>query len=624
MHLSRRFSLLCCLALIALLAAPAATAELAVSDAAAAVAPEDVDDLVKQVKKEKDKTDPQVFKAIARHGDLIALKGLEKAAGYLKSQLATNNVYGAMLDFRGKGEVEEKALDVLLKVARKHKREEHQRAATRALTMFGPKAHEGLRLIAETHKDPEVRARAVQAIVEPLAAENSTDAAQLLIDNARLRFAGQRAGIEQALRAMQGEELNALFGRHVEDSGLELELRLLLFEVLADREDPQVDDLVLDLMNAKDGQLLVRAVEAAGARRLAEARPYLLKLGDSREDHIARAAIFSLGQIMGQDGAWQEDVFGYAGAKRSAQRMGAAAALGLLRNGTALARLHEMLRDPERNVRIEALQSTGNLRQRESIPVLIQRLGVERGRIHQRVATILRLFTGLDLGSQPVAWQRWWDKEGEAFPLPTYEEALKAEQERDEKRSKDRSRATFYGLQVVSDRVVFVLDVSGSMERPARGRGDRTSSNPRGSSTRLAVAQEEIRRVLTAFPNGNWFNLIFFAGGIQSWLDELEEMDDDTREEAIEYLYRQRAGGGTAIYDALERAFEDEQIDTIYLLSDGDPSAGKIIDPGRIRFEVQRWNAIRKVQINTISIGQASQLLRWLAQDTGGEYVEVR
>ena len=58
------------------------------------------------------------------------------------------------------------------------------------------------------------------------------------------------------------------------------------------------------------------------------------------------------------------------------------------------------------------------------------------------------------------------------------------------------------------------------------------------------------------------------------------------------------------------------------LLSDGDPTAGSVIDPRLIRERIARLNRTRKVQIHCISIGKPSPFLRALAKENGGAYTE--
>jgi hypothetical protein len=104
----------------------------------------------------------------------------------------------------------------------------------------------------------------------------------------------------------------------------------------------------------------------------------------------------------------------------------------------------------------------------------------------------------------------------------------------------------------------------------------------------------------------------------------LIEMDDSLREDSVLYVEGLRAAGGTNVYEGLAAAFEDEYVDTIYLLTDGDPSAGAITDPLALREEVERWNSVRGIRIHCISVGKASPLLSGIADDSGGDYTEVK
>ena len=216
--------------------------------------------------------------------------------------------------------------------------------------------------------------------------------------------------------------------------------------------------------------------------------------------------------------------------------------------------------------------------------------------------------TGLDLGRTPARWQAWWRAEGATFELPSYEDALLAEQARNRNHDRGGTRSSFYGLEIVSKRVCFILDISGSM-----------------MGARIEAAKGELTAALERYPEGDLFNIIFYSTDVFPWRDKLVEMTKRNRTGSLEYVGRQTAAGGTAIYDALEAAFDDPLIDTIYLLSDGIPSAGKIVDPAGIRQEVARWNTARKVRIHTISLGgQGAKLLRWLSKDSGGRFKVVR
>jgi hypothetical protein len=101
-------------------------------------------------------------------------------------------------------------------------------------------------------------------------------------------------------------------------------------------------------------------------------------------------------------------------------------------------------------------------------------------------------------------------------------------------------------------------------------------------------------------------------------------MGEKTRKAAQGFVSRQEPDGYTAVYDALKLAFEDKRVDTLYLLSDGNPYQGTIDDPEQIRAEVKRWNSTRHLKIHCVSLGGDILLLKNLAQDTGGEFRTVR
>ena len=135
-------------------------------------------------------------------------------------------------------------------------------------------------------------------------------------------------------------------------------------------------------------------------------------------------------------------------------------------------------------------------------------------------------------------------------------------------------------------------------------------------------AAKELEKALRGLSPGTLFNLVFFDSGVDPWRDELIEHEERSLAAAVEFANAQRAAGGTNIYDALILAFEDERVDTLYLMSDGDPTSGQITDPERILERIRQLNRTRKLEINAISIGKASAFLRRLAEQNGGVYVE--
>ena len=129
-------------------------------------------------------------------------------------------------------------------------------------------------------------------------------------------------------------------------------------------------------------------------------------------------------------------------------------------------------------------------------------------------------------------------------------------------------------------------------------------------------------RLLTATP-ANTDPCTGFEETVKALSRKTLVMNKSNRAKALRFVHDQYAIGSTALYPALQLAFADPLVDTVYLLSDGAPTVGEITDIEEIRAEVARWNAARHVKIHGISMGQDSTLLQWLCEDTGGTYKRV-
>jgi Mg-chelatase subunit ChlD len=131
-------------------------------------------------------------------------------------------------------------------------------------------------------------------------------------------------------------------------------------------------------------------------------------------------------------------------------------------------------------------------------------------------------------------------------------------------------------------------------------------------------------RVVEALPATHLVNLIAYETQVEALWDELQKLDPDNREKLLKTARGLPLGGGTNIFDALERAFADPKVDTIYLLTDGQPSAGRVRATDDILEEVRRWNRTRQIVVHCIGLGIDSDLLKRLAKETGGSYKYVR
>ena len=80
-------------------------------------------------------------------------------------------------------------------------------------------------------------------------------------------------------------------------------------------------------------------------------------------------------------------------------------------------------------------------------------------------------------------------------------------------------------------------------------------------------------------------------------------------------MRKRRPKGGTELFLGLNKALRDKQVDTIFVLSDGQVRAGHTILDA-----VEALNGDRRIAIHCVAIGTDSLLLRHLAAQNGGRY----
>jgi hypothetical protein len=249
-------------------------------------------------------------------------------------------------------------------------------------------------------------------------------------------------------------------------------------------------------------------------------------------------------------------------------------------------------------VRLAAAEALRGVRVREAVPPLIERLDREESaRVREAIAETLFSLTGQDLLDAADAWRAWWRDHGATFEVPATPPKRKADE--------GGTVARFYGLPVRTERVCFVLDRSDSMEGIARG-----------GRTKLQVAVEELEAAVKRLPDRARVNVVLFDTEIESWKKSLVPLTDSNRAALRGFVEKQTPNGLTNVYDALEAALLTEGVDSIFLLSDGSPTAGEPrtgSSSPRAAEPTRRMRSYRRR-------GHDSDLLRRLAEENGGRY----
>jgi hypothetical protein len=272
-------------------------------------------------------------------------------------------------------------------------------------------------------------------------------------------------------------------------------------------------------------------------------------------------------------------------------------------------------------------------------------------------------------------WRNYWEPRKASF------RPITGEPPKEQHSTSERARPTFFGSEIKSNRLAFVIDTSGSMEAadPAQN-GDPAP----GSRVRMERAKQQLTAVIDLLPEDTRFTIISYSGalfqgggpggqlppgtpedgplpptlgGIE-WLKVFKpriiQANARGKAEAKDWVSKLQANGATFTYNALRTAFEVEGIDTIILLSDGVPTeldrkANAPMTTEKILEEIQGLNRFRRLRIDTFGFdagggggagpghggsrggprggggaGSLGQFMQDLATQNGGTYTQIQ
>ena len=281
-----------------------------------------------------------------------------------------------------------------------------------------------------------------------------------------------------------------------------------------------------------------------------------------------------------------------------------------------------LLSEPSWPLEKSAVEALRVLHEAAAIPPLIAMLArQDLGALRSDVHAALRSLTGERHGPYAEPWATWWADAQATFEMPRRPLPLSVI-------FAPERGLTFYGITTFSRRVCFALDASGSMaelDPSARGRA--------GAASKLSVARREALAALGALDEGSRFTVLLFRRGVERLAGGVLRLDAGTRAQARKLLDAAEPDDVTNLYDALAEAFAlagatgpalgDPPIDTVFLLTDGRPSAGALTDPEAILAAVRAWHRAVPLVVHCVGIGDHDEdLLRGIAEATGGRYVK--
>jgi len=328
--------------------------------------------------------------------------------------------------------------------------------------------------------------------------------------------------------------------------------------------------------------------------------------------------------------------------------------LGACRREESLPVLLGALEAKEWQVRVAAIEGLRTLGNDGAVRPLVLRLREETGRLRGDILDALQALTKQKFGLDVELWLRWleeWEKRGPDAKAEDVQ-APKAKGGA----SSVAQEPTYYGIKILSEKVVFVIDLSLSMKdpveidkrklmgesrarTPADGEKKPEKKGPRFEDTikwwkikcGLDLAKAQFVFALGQLDRKQSFDIVTFSDEAIAWQGKLIKATPMARASAANFVENLEVIGKTNSFAALELAFNlsgpgkskrdyRSGADTIFFLTDGAPSIGKYIRPEDILAEIRRMNTTRRIKIHVIGLNVNVPFLRNLAKQNGGIY----
>lgn len=253
-----------------------------------------------------------------------------------------------------------------------------------------------------------------------------------------------------------------------------------------------------------------------------------------------------------------------------------------------------------------------------AVEFLIEIAAKFRGQLRFETVQHLARLTGQNFGGFSDQWTTWWKDQAATFQISAERAAAAPAVS-----SLTVARIPwpdplpeFFGVPVYANRVVFVIDRSGSMRSSIDG------------VTRLKEATTQLEKSVEALDKYSYFNIFAYNSDVLPFMMELVQAEDINKRAARTFAYRLMPEKKTASYDALYSGLRaDPNLEAMYFLSDGEPTTGRIVDMPTIVHSITAENALQRTSIFTLGIdarGAHEEFLQELARRNYGKFVMVR
>jgi len=304
--------------------------------------------------------------------------------------------------------------------------------------------------------------------------------------------------------------------------------------------------------------------------------------------------------------------------------------------------LSEMVLDKKPEVVREAAISLLERGHRDGVDNLIEAMGSYekiKGRTYEEIrkALVGIVGSGADLTSA-ADWKNYWEvKKAEKDAEPTTsgpKEDGKVMEDGGPHTVSDNPK--FFGTEVASKRILFILDGSGSM-RASAGNPRTPGGGALPGDARITITKNELKKCIKDLKKSAKFDIMVYNNVVKVWAGKLAPAKAASKKSATKFVDEWNANQVTHTDDAIEKAFSSKgykDVDTIFLLSDGAPThTGQCDDSMALIAEILSYakdkNSTRKIKIFTFGFTTPNpqggrdvmaDFMRKLAEENGGKF----
>jgi hypothetical protein len=439
----------------------------------------------------------------------------------------------------------------------------------------------------------------------------------------------------------------------------EVDIRKAALDVVTTYRGVKAWEPTLANLKDKKGPERAATIDALGRAGIKAALPVLAELAGDKDAETRFAVARSLGRL--GDASVQDALTVLLADHDLRVRSAAADAVGETKLKNLGKLLVPLVDDAAWQVQVAAVKAIGIVRPAEAVLPLIA-LMRKGGRLREDAAESLFLVTTKDYGADPDEWQRQMERLMRLdWRPPSDEEVEKARAARKksaEKYGQKDQVTTFANIPVISNFVLFIIDISGSMSDLVV---EREKFQGYEDYQKLTIVKAELAKTIESLGPNTYFNIVAFATDVKPWKGFLVPANVTNKDSARSWIRGLKCIGGAAdqelasvglggnlaegktnTFKALMYPFGIDpdqprraaatsasavaklKLDTVYFLSDGRPSVGKVVDTEEIRRAVREENQLHKIVLHMIAIGEfQKEFLNAMAIDNGGVFVDL-